>query len=88
VLVEAKYAAIAFLDNDQEAAAGGAIELRETLRVLAAKSDISTFGDYPPIHEAKLLSRFIPLSGPSISKAQKHFITRFYGLPLARKILK
>ncbi|TMK07047.1 MAG: hypothetical protein E6G71_12125, partial [Alphaproteobacteria bacterium] len=36
VLVEAKYAAISFLDKDQEAAAGGAIELRETLRILAS----------------------------------------------------
>jgi hypothetical protein len=55
-LVEAKYAAIAFLDKDQEAAASGAIELRETLRGLAAKSDISLLGDYAPIHPAKLLA--------------------------------
>jgi len=34
------------------------------------------------------LSRLIPLSGLSNSKAQKHFSTRFYGLPLAGKILK
>jgi hypothetical protein len=55
-LVEAKYAAIAYLDKDQDAAAGGALELRETLRSLAAKSDISHLGYYPPIHEAKLLA--------------------------------
>jgi hypothetical protein len=39
-LVEAKYAAIGYLDKDQESAATGAIELRETLRNLAATSDL------------------------------------------------
>ena len=56
VLVEAKYAAISFLDKDQEAAAGAAIELRETLRILASKSDINLLGDYSPIHQGKLLA--------------------------------
>lgn len=55
-LVEAKYAAIGYLDKDQSAAANGAIELRETLRELAATSDLRRLGDYAPIHEAKLLA--------------------------------
>ena len=55
-LVEAKYAAIGFLDKSQESAASGAIELRETLRDLAAKSDVRRLGVYPPISEPKLLA--------------------------------
>ena len=55
-LVEAKYAVIGFLDKNQETAASGAIELRETLRRLAAKSDVRLLGDYPPINEPKLLA--------------------------------
>lgn len=55
-LVEAKYAVIGFLDKNQETAASGAIELRETLRGLAAKSDVRQLGDYPPINEPKLLA--------------------------------
>ncbi len=55
-LVEAKYAAIAFLDKDQKGAALNANQLRETLRGLAATSDLRHLGDYAPIHEAKLLA--------------------------------
>jgi hypothetical protein len=55
-LVDAKYAAISWLDKDQEAASNGAIELRETLRALAATSDLRRMGDYAPIHEAKLIA--------------------------------
>jgi hypothetical protein len=55
-LVKAKYAAIRWLDKDQEAATKGVIELRDTLRQLAATSDLRHLGDYPPIHEAKLVT--------------------------------
>jgi hypothetical protein len=55
-LVEAKYAAIGYLDKDQQSATSGAIELRETLRKLAATSDLRRLGDYAPIHEAKLVA--------------------------------
>jgi hypothetical protein len=55
-LVDAKYAAIAFLDKNQDDAKKGADELRETLRGLAVKSDIRKLGDYAPIHEAKLVA--------------------------------
>ncbi|MGX1354846.1 hypothetical protein AB7M49_008471 [Bradyrhizobium elkanii] len=55
-LVDAKYAAIGWLDKDQQSATAGAIELRETLRKLAATSDLSQLGDYAPIHEAKLIA--------------------------------
>jgi hypothetical protein len=55
-LVEAKYATIAFLDNDKDAAAKGADQFRETLRGLAAKTDVRQLGDYAPIHEAKLIA--------------------------------
>jgi hypothetical protein len=55
-LVDAKYAAIRYLDKDQELAARGAIELRETLRSMAATSDLRKLGDYAPIHEAKLIA--------------------------------
>ena len=47
-LVDAKYAAIGWLDKDQETATAGAIELRETLRNLAATSDLRQLGDYAP----------------------------------------
>jgi hypothetical protein len=55
-LVDAKYAAIGWLDRDQESATRGAVELRETLRALAATSDLRQLGDYAPIHEAKLIA--------------------------------
>jgi hypothetical protein len=55
-LVDAKYAAIGYLDKDKETAASGAMELRETLRNLAATSDLRRLGDYAPIHEAKLVA--------------------------------
>jgi hypothetical protein len=55
-LVEAKYRAIGYLDKDREAATNGAIELRESLRNLAATSDLRRLGDYAPIHEAKLVA--------------------------------
>jgi hypothetical protein len=55
-LVEAKWAAIGWLDKDQKSAAAGAQELRKELRAIAAKSDLRHLGDYAPIHEAKLLS--------------------------------
>jgi hypothetical protein len=55
-LVKAKYAAIGYLDKDKEIATSGAIELRETLRNLAATSDLRRLGDYAPIHEAKLVA--------------------------------
>jgi hypothetical protein len=55
-LVDAKYAAIGWLDKDQESATRGAIELRETLLSLAASSDLRQLGDYAPIHEAKLIA--------------------------------
>jgi hypothetical protein len=42
--------------KDREAAANGAIELRESLRNLAAISDLRRLGDYAPIHEAKLVA--------------------------------
>lgn len=55
-LVDAKYAAIGWLDKDQASANHGASELRETLRSLAASSDLRKLGDYAPIHEGKLIS--------------------------------
>jgi hypothetical protein len=55
-LVDAKYAAIGWLDKDQASASSGAIELRETLRQLAATSDLRHLGDYAPIHEGKLIA--------------------------------
>ncbi len=55
-LVEAKYAAIAFLDKDKGTAAKDANQLRETLRGLAARTDVRRLGDYAPIHEAKLVA--------------------------------
>lgn len=55
-LVDAKYAAIGWLDKEKPSAADGAMELRETLRSLAATSDLRRLGDYAPIHEAKLLA--------------------------------
>jgi hypothetical protein len=55
-LVEAKYAAIGYLDKNQDDAAKGADELREQLRQLAARSDIRLLGDYAPTHEAKLVA--------------------------------
>jgi hypothetical protein len=55
-LVDAKYAAIGWLDKDQKSATSAAIELRETLRQLAATSDLRQLGDYAPIHEAKLIA--------------------------------
>src|SRR5882724_9438095 len=48
-LVDAKYAAIEFLDKDKDSAASGALELRDTLRSLAASSDLRRLGDYAPI---------------------------------------
>ena len=56
VLVDAKYAAIRWLDKDQETATKDAIKLRDTLRQLAATSDLRHLGDYAPIHEAKLVA--------------------------------
>jgi len=55
-LVDAKYAAIGWLDKDQETATKDAIELRDTLRQLAATSDLRHLGDYAPVHEAKLVA--------------------------------
>ena len=55
-LVDAKYAAIGWLDKDQETATKDAIKLRDTLRQLAATSDLRHLGDYAPIHEAKLVA--------------------------------
>jgi hypothetical protein len=55
-LVDAKYAAIEFLDKDKDSATSGALELRDTLRSLAASSDLRRLGDYAPIHEAKLVA--------------------------------
>jgi hypothetical protein len=55
-LVDAKYAAIGWLDKDQKSATIAAIELRETLRQLASTSDLRQLGDYAPIHEAKLIA--------------------------------
>src|SRR5882724_12874432 len=45
-LVDAKYAAISWLDKDKDAATNGALQLRETLRSLAATSDLRRLGDY------------------------------------------
>jgi hypothetical protein len=55
-LVDAKYAAIRWLDKDQETATKDAIKLRDNLRQLAATSDLRHLGDYAPIHEAKLVA--------------------------------
>lgn len=55
-LVDAKYAVIGWLDKDQDTAAKDAVELRDTLRQLAATSDLRHLGDYAPIHEAKLVA--------------------------------
>ncbi|MGL5167186.1 MAG: hypothetical protein ACRC9K_14990 [Afipia sp.] len=55
-LVDAKYAAIAYLDKDQDDAATSANQLREKLRSIAASSDLRRLGDYAPIHEAKLVT--------------------------------
>ena len=55
-LVDAKYAAIGWLDKDQETATKDAIALRDAVRRLAATSDLRRLGDYAPIHEAKLVA--------------------------------
>ena len=55
-LVDAKYAAIKWLDKDQNKATIEALELRENLRTIAATSDLRLLGDYAPIHEAKLVA--------------------------------
>ena len=55
-LVEAKYAAIAWLDKDQNQAEGEIDQLRDTLRNLAAASDVRPLGDYPPIQQVKLIA--------------------------------
>ena len=55
-LVDAKYAVIRWLDKDQDTATKDAVELRDTLRRLAATSDLRHLGDYAPIHEAKLVA--------------------------------
>ena len=47
-LVDAKYAAIDWLDKDQQTAASSAIGLRETLRQLAATSDLRQLGTTRP----------------------------------------
>ena len=64
--------------------AAGAFWIREAVPAPAAAENesrgLAGGKDWP--------SGLIPLSGLSISKAQKHFSTRFYGLPLAGKILK
>jgi len=55
-LVDAKYAAIRWLDKDREAATRDAVELRNDLRNLAARSDLRYLGDYAPILETKLVA--------------------------------
>jgi hypothetical protein len=55
-LVEAKYAAIAWLDKEQEQAKGQVDELRATLRDLAVASDVRPLGDYPQIQQVKLIA--------------------------------
>jgi hypothetical protein len=55
-LVDAKYAAIAYLDKDRDQAEKDKDDLRELLRKLAAGSDLRKLGDYPPIHPAKLVA--------------------------------
>ncbi|MCK1653061.1 hypothetical protein IVA88_16710 [Bradyrhizobium sp. 149] len=55
-LVEAKYAAIRYLDKDQSSATVGAVELRDELRGIAATSNLRHLGDYTPIQEARLLA--------------------------------
>jgi hypothetical protein len=55
-LVEAKYAAISYLDRPEDQAKTGAEDLRETLRGLAAQTDVRHLPDYPPVHEAKLVA--------------------------------
>lgn len=62
-LVDAKYAAIRWLDKDQKEASNEAIELRDHLRVIAATSDLRHLGDYAPIHEAKLVASLGSLQG-------------------------
>ena len=55
-MVEAKYAAISYLDRPEDQAKTGAEDLRETLRGLAAQTDVRHLPDYPPVHEAKLVA--------------------------------
>lgn len=55
-LVDAKYAAIAYLDKDRDQAEKDQDDLREMLRKLATGSDLRPLGDYPPIHPAKLVA--------------------------------
>jgi hypothetical protein len=62
-LVDAKYAAIRWLDKDQKEATNEAIELREHLRAIAATSDLRHLGDYAPIQEAKLVASLGSLQG-------------------------
>jgi hypothetical protein len=54
-LVDAKYAAIAYLDKNRDDANNDTDALRETLRKFASQSDMRRLGDYAPIHEAKLV---------------------------------
>jgi hypothetical protein len=55
-LVDAKYAAIAYLDKDREQAELEKDDLRELLRKLATGTDLRRLGDYPPIQQAKLVA--------------------------------
>jgi hypothetical protein len=55
-LVAAKYAAIEWLNNDQKTASADAELFREKLRGIASQTDVRPLGDYPPIHEAKLVA--------------------------------
>jgi hypothetical protein len=55
-LVEAKYATIAWLNKDKDDAAQDVDGLRETLRNLAAQTNVRHLPDYAPIHEGKLVA--------------------------------
>jgi hypothetical protein len=55
-LVDAKYAAIEWLDKDKKDASESVEDFRNKLREIAAQTDTRALGDYPPIHEAKLVA--------------------------------
>jgi hypothetical protein len=54
-LIEAKYAALRWLDDGQSGRMG-LFKLRDDLRGIAERSDVLRFPAYAPIHEARLIS--------------------------------
>jgi len=47
---------ISYLDKAKDDASQGVGDLRDALRQIAASTDLRHLGDYPPVHEAKLVA--------------------------------